>query len=85
MTTGLHEFDSRICDLAAREKECDGLFEEIKNGNGEKSFRYLALRDSCNELRKELFRRAKLAGLTRERVKNEMAEARKQAVVTQGK
>jgi uncharacterized protein (DUF111 family) len=78
MTTGLDEFDNRIRDLAQREKECDGLFEEIKNGRGEKSLRYLALRDSCKELRKEIFRSAKSAGLTRERVKKELTEARNQ-------
>jgi hypothetical protein len=47
MTTGFDEFDSRIRDLAEREKECDDLLEEITNGNGEKSSPYFALRDSC--------------------------------------
>ena len=78
MTTGFDEVDNRIHDLAERENECDGLFEEIKNGNGEKSLRYLALRDSCKELRREIFRSAKVAGLTRERIKTEIKEARNQ-------
>ncbi len=78
MTTGFDEFHNRIHDLAERENECDDLFEEIKNGNGEKSLRYLALRDSCKELRKEIFRSAMVAGLTRERIKTEIKEARNQ-------
>jgi hypothetical protein len=78
MTTGFDEFENRIRDLAERQKECDSLFEEIKKGNGEESLRYLELRDSCNELRRELFRSSKLAGLTRERVAKEITEARKQ-------
>jgi hypothetical protein len=78
MTTGFDEFDSRIHDLVARENECDGLFEEIKSGKGEKSLRYLALRDSCKELRKEIFRCARSAGLTRERIKTEITKARNQ-------
>ena len=78
MTTGFDEFHDRIHDLAERENECDDLFEEIKNGNGEKSLRYLALRDSCKELRKEIFRSAKVAGLTREGIKTEIKEARNQ-------
>ena len=86
MTTGFDEFDKRIRDLAEREKECDGLFEEIKNGKGEKSLRYFELRDSCKELRKEIFRGAVLAGLTRERIKKEMTDARIQmATVTKAK
>ena len=85
MTTGLDEFDNRILDLAERENECDGLFEEIKNGNGENSLRYLALRDSCNELRKEIFRSAMTAGLTRERIKTEIKEARNQTPATNAK
>ena len=76
MTTGFDKFDDRIHDLAQRENECDGLFEEVKNGNGEKSLRYLALRDSCKELRKEIFKSAMSAGLTRERIKTEIKEAR---------
>ena len=78
MATGSDEFDSRIHDLVARESECDGLFEEIKNGKGEKSLRYLALRDSCKELRKEIFRSARSAGLTRERIETKIKEARNQ-------
>jgi len=78
MTTSSDYFDNRIQDLAERENECDGLFEEVKNGNGEKSLRYLALRDSCKELRKEIFRSALSAGLTRERIKTKIKEARNQ-------
>jgi hypothetical protein len=78
MTTDFDEFESRIHDLIVKEKECDGLFEEIKSGKGEKSLRYLALRDSCAELRKEIYRSARLAGLTRERIKMEIKEARNQ-------
>ena len=78
MTTGSDVFDTRIHDLAEREKECDGLFEEIKNGNGEKSLHYIALRDSCKELRKDIFRSAMSAGLTRERIKTKIKEARNQ-------
>ena len=85
MTTGFDEFDTRILDLAERENECDGLFEEIKNGNGEKSLRYLALRDSCKQLRKEIFRSAMTAGLTRERIKTEIKEARNQTTATNAK
>ena len=77
MTTGIDEFDNRIRDLLEREKQCDDLFEEVRKGNGEESFRYLALRDSCTELRKEIFKSAKLAGLTRERIKTAIKEARK--------
>ena len=76
MTTGLDDFDNRIRDLAEREKECDSLFQEIKNGRGENSLRYLSLRDSCKELRKEIIRTAMSAGLTRERIKQAMSEAR---------
>jgi hypothetical protein len=77
MTTGLDDFDSRIHVLAERENECDDLFEEIKNGNGDKSLRYLELRDSCKELRKGIFRSAMSTGLTRERIKTEIEKARK--------
>jgi uncharacterized protein (DUF111 family) len=77
-TTGVDDFENRIRDLADREKECNSLFEEIKNGRGEKSLRYLALRDSCKELRREIFRTAKSAGLTRERIKQAMSEAKSQ-------
>jgi hypothetical protein len=85
MTTGFDEFDNRIHDLAERENECDGLFEEIKNGNGEKSLRYLALRDSCKELRKGIFRSAMSAGLTRERIKTEIEKARNHMTATNAK
>jgi hypothetical protein len=85
MTTGFDEFDNKIHDLAERENECDGLFEEVKNGNGEKSLRYLALRDSCKELRKGIFRSALSAGLTREKIKTEIKEARKKTANTNGK
>jgi len=78
VATGLADFDNRIRDLADREKECASLFEEIRNGIDEKSLRYLALRDSCKELRKEIFRAAMSAGLTRERIKQEMSKARSQ-------
>jgi len=78
LATGPDDFDSRIRDLAAREKECDSLFEEIKNGKGENSMRYLALRDSCKELRKEIFRTGMSAGLTRERIKQAVSNARSQ-------
>ena len=76
MGTGFDDFDTRIRDLAKRERECDGLFEEIKQGKGEQSLRYLALRDSCKELRKEIIRNALSAGLTRERIKKELKEAK---------
>ena len=79
MTTGLDEIDTRIHDLAERENECHGLFDQIKNGNGENSSRYITLRDSCNELRREIFRTAMSAGLTRERIKAEITEARNKA------
>ena len=85
MTAGFDEFDNRIHDLAERENECDGLFEEIKNGDGEKSLRYLALRDSCKKLRKEIFRSAMIAGLTRERIKTEIEEARNHMTATNAK
>jgi len=81
VTTGSDEFDNKIRDLAEREKECEGLFEEIKNGKGEKSLHYFALRDSCKELRRDIFRSAMLAGLTREKIKKEMTEARNQTTV----
>ncbi len=85
MTTGFDEFDNRIHDLVERENECNGLFEEIKNGNGEKSLPYLTLRDSCKELRKEIFRSAMSAGLTRERIKTEIKVARNQTTPTSAK
>jgi hypothetical protein len=78
MTTGFDEFHNRIHDLFERENECEDLFKEIKNGNGENFLRYLALRDSCKELRREIFRSAILAGLTREKIKKEMTQTRNQ-------
>ena len=78
MATGFDEFHGKIHDLAERENECDGLFEEIKNGNGEKSLRYIALRDSCKELRKGIFKGAISAGLTRENIKTEIENARRE-------
>jgi hypothetical protein len=78
MTTGFDEFENRIRYLVEREKECDSLFEEIKKGKGEQSLRYFELRDSCKDLRREIIRSALLAGLTRERIKKEMTEARRQ-------
>ena len=78
MTTGFDEFDNRIRYLVDREKECDGMFEEIKKGKGEQSLRYFELRDSCKDLRREIIRAAMSAGLTRERIKQEMSKARSQ-------
>jgi hypothetical protein len=78
MTTGFDEFANRIRLLAEQEKECDSLFEEIKKGKGEESVRYLTLRDSCKELRKEIVRKALAAGLTRDAINKQMIEAKKQ-------
>jgi len=78
MTTGVDEVDKRIHDLAERESECDSLFNEIKSGNGERSQQYIALRDSCKELRRGILMSAKSAGLKRERVETEIVNARKQ-------
>jgi len=80
MSTGYDEIDNRINDLAEQENECLGLFDQIKNGKGENSSRYVALRGSCNELRREIFRAAISAGLTRERIKAEIMEARRNAL-----
>lgn len=85
MTTGFDEFDNRIHDLVERENECDDLFKDIKNGNGENSLRYLALRDACKELRKGIFRSAMSAGLTRESIKMEIKEARSETIDTHAK
>ena len=76
MTTGLDEIDNRIHDLAQRENECHGLFDQIKNGNGENSLRYLAVRDSCKNLRKRIFTNALSAGLTREKIKIDIKKAK---------
>ena len=85
MTPVFDEFDNRIHDLVEREKECDELFKEIKNGNGENSLRYLALRDACKELRKEIFRSAKSTGLTRENIKMKIKEVRNETIATDAK
>jgi hypothetical protein len=85
MTAGFDEFESRIHDLAERENECDDLFEEIKNGNGENSLRYLALRDACKELRKGIFRSAMSAGLTRESINMEIKKVRRVTIGTHAK
>jgi hypothetical protein len=82
MTTGFDEFGSRIHDLVERENECDDLFEEIKNGNGENSLRYLALRDACKELRKGIFRSGRLAGLTRESINMDIKKVRRVTIGT---
>jgi len=85
MTAGFDEFHNRIHDLVERENECDDLFEEIKNGNGENSLRYLALRDACKELRKGIFRSARLAGLTRESISMEIKKVRRVTIGTHAK
>ncbi len=85
MTTGSDEFDNRIHDLVERENECDDLFKDIKNGNGENSLRYLALRDSCKELRKGILRSARLAGLTRESINMEIKKVRRVTIGTHAK
>ena len=79
VTTGSVEFDTVIRDWVEQEKECDRLFEEIKNGKGEASLRYLVLRDSCKDMRSEILRSAKSVGLTRKSIKQEMTQARQQA------
>ncbi len=85
MTTGFDEFDNRIHDLVERENECDDLFKDIKNGNGENSLRYFALRDTCKELRKGIFKSAMSAGLTRESIKMEINEVRSETIATNAK
>ena len=85
MTTGFDEFDNRIHDLVERENECDDLFKDIKNGNGENSLRYFALRDACKELRKGIFKSAMSAGLTRESIKMEINEVRSETIATNAK
>jgi len=82
MTTGFGEFDSKIHDLVERENECDDLFEDIKNGNGENALRYFALRDTCKELRKEILKSAMSAGLTRESVNMKIKEAKGGTIAT---
>jgi len=73
---GFGEFDNRIRDLIEQENECECLFQDIKNGNGENSLRYFALRDACKELRKEIFKSAMSAGLTRDKIKMKIEEAK---------
>ena len=85
MTTGFDEIDNRIHDLVEREDECDGLFKDIKNGKGENSLRYLALRDACKELRKGIFRSAMSAGLTRESINMEIKEVRSETIANNAK
>ncbi len=84
-TTGFDEFDNRIHDLVERENECDDLFKDIKNGNGDNSLRYLALRDACKELRKGIFRSAISAGLTRESINMKINEVRTKTIATNAK
>jgi hypothetical protein len=84
MTTDV-EFDNRIHDLVKRESECDDLFKDIKNGNGENSLRYLTLRDACKELRKGILRSAMSAGLTRESINMKIKEARNETIAADGK
>ena len=85
MATGFDEFYNRIQDLVEREKECDDLFIDIKNGNGEKSLRYIALRDACKELRKGIFRSAMSAGLTREKIKMEIKKVKNETTTAKAK
>ncbi len=85
ITTSFDEFDGRIRDLVERENECDDLFEEIKNGNGENSLRYLTLRDACRELRKGIFRSAMSTGLTRESINMEIKKVRRVTIGTHAK
>jgi hypothetical protein len=85
MTTGFDEFDNRIHDLVEQENECDDLFTDIKNGNGDNSLRYIALRDACKELRKGIFRSAMSAGLTRESIKMQINKAKGETVAPSAK
>src|SRR5208337_3549855 len=85
MTTGFDEFNNKIHDLVERENECDDLFEDIKNGNGENALRYFALRDTCKELRKEILKSAMSAGLTRESVNMKIKEAKGGTIATNAK
>ena len=84
-TTGSDEFYNKIQDLVERERECDDLFNDIKNGNGENSLRYIALRDACKELRKGIFRSAMSAGLTREKIKMEIKKVKNETPSTEAK
>jgi hypothetical protein len=85
MTADFDEFESRIHDLVERENECDDLFKEIKNGNGENSLRYLALRDACKEMRRGIFRNAMSTGLTRESINMEIKKVRRVTIGTHAK
>ncbi len=85
MTTGIDEFHNRIHDLVEQENECDDLFKDIKNGNGDNSLRYLALRDACKELRKGILRSAISAGLTRESINMKIKEAKSETTATNPK
>lgn len=85
MATGSDEFSNRIHDLVEREKECDVLFTDIKNGNGDNSLRYITLRDSCKELRKEIFRTAMSAGLTREKIETKIKEVKNETTTSKAK
>ena len=85
MTTGFDEFDNRIHDLVERENQCDVLFKDIKNGNGENSLRYFALRDACKELKRGIFKSAMSAGLTRENIKTKINEVRSETIATNAK
>jgi hypothetical protein len=85
MTTGFGEFNNKIHDLVKRENECDDLFEDIKNGNGENALRYFALRDTCKELRKEILKSAMSAGLTRESINMKIKEAKGETTTTNSK
>jgi len=85
MATGFDEFGGRIRDLVERENECDDLFGEIKNGNGENSLRYIVLRDACKELKKGIFRSARLAGLTRESINMEIKKVRRVTIGSHAK
>lgn len=79
------EFESRIHDLIEQENECENLFKDIKNGNGDNSLRYLALRDACKELRKGIVRSALSAGLTRDSINMKIKEARNQTAAPNSK
>ena len=76
VTVDSNDFEDKIRNLTSREMECEALFEHVKKGDGEKSFQYVALRDSCVELRKDIFRTAMSLGLSHERIRQVMLEAR---------
>ena len=85
MTTDVDEFENRIHDLVEQENECDNLFKDIKNGNGENSLRYLSLRDACKELRRGILRSAMSAGLTRESINMKIKEVRDETIASNSK